>query len=346
MSGTQFSPDTVTLDEIRRLLGELPGPDQAASAAASEREPRLTKPAGALGRLEELAHWMATWQGHHPPTLNRPRTVVFAGNHGVAARGVSAFPSDVTAQMVKNFIDGGAAVNQLCRVFDADLRVYEMSLEQPTKDFTEEPAMDTEECARAIAYGMMAVEERIDVMCVGEMGIGNSTSAAALCQALWGGAATEWTGPGTGVSGDAYKRKVETVAAGVQRHADRKGDPLAILAALGGLELAAIVGTIIACRLAHTPVMLDGFACTAAASVLHAMDQSALDHCVVAHCSAEPGHTKLLDLIGKKPLFDLGMRLGEASGATLALGMLKAAVACHSDMATFDAAGVSGRDEG
>src|SRR5438128_9575374 len=159
------------LDEIRALIAHLPGPDLAAGSAAATREAELTKPAGALGRLEELAEWLATWQGRHPPRLDHPRTAVFAGNHGVAALGVSAFPAAVTAEMVKNFVAGGAAVNQLCRAFDADLRVYELDLDTPTRDFTQASAMDEEDCAKAIAYGMMAVDTGLDVICLGEMGI-------------------------------------------------------------------------------------------------------------------------------------------------------------------------------
>ncbi|MDX1576167.1 MAG: nicotinate-nucleotide--dimethylbenzimidazole phosphoribosyltransferase, partial [Kiloniellales bacterium] len=178
-----------SLDEIRALLRELPGPDAEAGRAAAERQAKLTKPAGSLGRLEELAVWLATWQGRHPPRVERPFTAVFAGNHGVAARGVSAYPAAVTEQMVQNFIAGGAAVNQLCGLADADLRVYEMALEEPTRDFTQAPAMDEQDCVRALAYGMMAVEEGIDVLALGEMGIGNTTSAAAICHALYGGTA-------------------------------------------------------------------------------------------------------------------------------------------------------------
>ena len=331
-----------SLDEIRALFAHLPGPDFEAGTAAALRERQLTKPAGALGRLEELAHWVATWQGRHPPRVDHPRTSVFAGNHGVAARGVSAYPAAVTAQMVQNFIAGGAAVNQLCRVVDADLRVYEMNLDAPTADIVEAAAMSEAECAKAIAYGMMAVEPGIDVLALGEMGIANTTSAAALCLALFGGSAEAWTGPGTGVVGAALDRKREVVGAAVERHREAVGNPLELLRRLGGYELAAIAGAVLAARMGRVPVVLDGFAATAAAAVLFALDPRALDHCIVAHVSAEPGHRLLLDHLGKRALFDLGMRLGEGSGATLAIGILKAAVACHTGMATFAGAGVSG----
>ncbi|HEV2336827.1 MAG TPA: nicotinate-nucleotide--dimethylbenzimidazole phosphoribosyltransferase [Stellaceae bacterium] len=335
-------PDPLaSLDEIRALLAHLPGPDLDAGSAAASRDAQLTKPAGALGRLEELAGWLATWQGRHPPTLDHPRTVVFAGNHGVAARGVSAYPAAVTAQMVQNFTAGGAAVNQLCRTVDADLRVYEMNLDQPTGDIVVEPAMTEEECARAIAYGMMAVEPGVDALAVGEMGIANTTVAAALCLALFGGEAGEWTGPGTGVAGAALERKRTVVAAAVARHRAAT-DPFELLRRLGGLEFAAMTGAILAARMGRVPVVLDGFCSGAAAAVLYAADKRALDHCVAGHVSAEPGHRRLLERIDKPPLLDLGMRLGEASGATLALAILKAAASCHSGMATFGQAGVSG----
>ena len=323
------------------MLAALPGPGEAARAAAAAREARLTKPAGALGRLEELAAWMAAWQDRHPPRLRRPRVAVFAGNHGVAARGVSAYPAEVTRQMVANFVSGGAAVNQICSSVDADLRVYELSLEAPTADFVAGPAMDDAECARAMAYGMMAVEQGIDLVALGEMGIANTTSASALCLALFGGEAADWTGPGTGVAGDRLARKREAVAAGAALHAG-SGDGLELLRRLGGFEFAAIAGAVVAARFARVPVLLDGFAATAAAAALLRVDPGLLDHCQVAHLSAEPAHARLCAAIGRRPILDLGMRLGEASGAALAVGVVRAAVECHAGMASFDEAGVSG----
>ncbi len=333
-----------SLDEIRTLLGALPQPDQAARDAAAARQAELTKPPGALGRLEELAEWLAAWQGRAAPQVEQPHTAVFAGNHGVAVQGVSAYPAEVTRQMVQNFIDGGAAVNQLCALVDSGLQVYEMALDQPTRDFTAAPAMDEVDCARAIGYGMMAVEEGIDVLALGEMGIANTTSAAALCHALYGSEAQDWVGRGTGVDDDALARKVEVVNRAVLLHAPGTRDPFDLLCRLGGQELAAILGAVLAARMARIPVLLDGYACTAAAAVLHAAQPGALDHCVVAHVSVEPGHRRLLEKLGKRPLLDLDMRLGEASGATLGILLLKAAVACHNGMATFAEAGVSGKE--
>ena len=189
----------------------------------------------------------------------------------------------------------------------------------------------------------MAVEPGLDLLCLGEKGIANTTPAAAICLALFGGEAKDWVGPGTGVTGDVLARKTAIVRAGVDKHRAKLSDPLEVLARLGGYEFAAIGGAILAARLARAPVVLDGFACTAAAAILFAIDRHALDHCIVAHVSAEPGHRRLLERLGKRALFDFGMRLGEASGATLAIPILKAAAACHAGMATFATAGISGR---
>jgi len=334
----------ITFDEIIEVVRRFPGPDLEAGTAVRERDRQLTKPNGSLGQLEEIAFWMACWQGKAPPQCRHPRVAVFAGNHGIAnARPVSAYPSEVTAQMVANFQNGGAAINQMCHIADSDLRVYELDLDNPTDDFTEGPAMTEAGCAQAMAYGMMGVDQGLHLLCLGEMGIGNTTSAAALCCALLGGDPEDWVGPGTGVDGDRLAAKCQAVADGLAKNGDLLGDPLHVLRCLGGFELAAIVGAIVAARLARTPVLLDGFACTAAAAVLWAIDPKALDHCLIAHVSAEPGHARLLDRIGRHGILDLGMRLGEGSGAALAINIVRAAVDCHSDMATFADAGVSGK---
>ena len=334
--------EAANFDELRALFAILPGPDAAALKLAAARENTLTKPAGALGRLESLASWCAAWQGRHPPRLDHPRVAVFAANHGVAARGVSVYPAAVTAQMVANFRAGGAAINQLCLLQDADLRVYEMALETPTEDFTKNAAMNEADCARAMSYGMMAVEDEIDILCLGEMGIANTTSAAALCHGLFGGQAADWTGPGTGVAGDALAAKTAIVSEAVKLHRTALDDPFELLRRLGGQELAAIAGAVLAARIGRVPVILDGYACTAAAAVLYCIDEHALDHCIVGHRSAEPGHGRLLDAIGKRPVVELDMRLGEGSGAAVALGVLRAAVVCHAGMATFEQARVDG----
>jgi nicotinate-nucleotide--dimethylbenzimidazole phosphoribosyltransferase len=340
------APNPPSFDEMRRVLRELPGPDQEAQTKVVQRQTELTKPPGSLGRLEEIAEWLAAWQGRASPRVERPRIAVFAGAHGVAARGVSAYPPEVTGQMVKNFLSGGAAINQLAGSIDADLRIYELDLDHPTDDFTKGPAMSEARAANAMAYGMMAAEPGIDVLCLGEMGIANTTTAATLCAALFGGSGADWAGPGTGVQGKALAHKITIIDEALAHHRaliDQR-DPLALLAAVGGEEFAAIAGAVLAARMGRIPVLLDGYACTAAAAVLYAIDRHALDHCLVAHRSAEPGHTRLLDAIGQRPLLDFGMRLGEASAAALAVPLLKAAAACHNGMATFSQAGVSSKN--
>ncbi len=202
---------TPTFDEMRRILRELPGPDLAARTEVVRRQAELTKPPGSLGRLEEIAEWLAAWQGRASPRVERPRIAVFAGTHGVAARGVSAYPPEVTGQMVKNFLDGGAAINQLAAAIDADLRIYELDLAHPTDDFTQGPAMSETRTANAMAYGMMAAEPGIDVLCLGEMGIANTTTAATLSAALFGGSGADWAGPGTGVKGAALTHKIAVI---------------------------------------------------------------------------------------------------------------------------------------
>src|SRR5262249_1658757 len=250
---------------IRR---DLPGPDLEARTQVVRRQAELTKPAGSLGRLEEIAEWLAAWQGRAQPRVERPRIAVFAGTHGVAARGVSAYPAEVTHQMVKNFLAGGAAINQLAQAIDADLRIYELDLGHPTRDFTQAAAMDEERGARAMACGMVAAESGLDVLCLGEMGIANTTAAAALAAALFGGSGADWAGPGTGVSGAALKRKIAVIDEALAHHrpAIAERDPLALLAALGGEEFCAIAGAVLAARMGRIPVLLDGFACTVAAA--------------------------------------------------------------------------------
>ncbi|MDI9408482.1 MAG: nicotinate-nucleotide--dimethylbenzimidazole phosphoribosyltransferase [Candidatus Pacebacteria bacterium] len=332
-----------TYAEILSIIAEFPAADLIAAAEVAARDATLTKPAGSLGRLEDIAVWLASWQGTASPHCDHPRVAVFAANHGIAARGVSAFPPEVTKQMVANFLHGGAAINQLCRVFDADLRVYELDLDHPTADFTAGAAMTESDAMTALAYGMMAVEPAVDIICVGEMGIANTTAAAALCHGIFGGEARDWVGRGTGVTDSQLAIKTELVAAAVVRHRDRSDQPLALLAALGGREFCAMVGAIIAARMARVPVILDGFVSCAAAAVVYAIDKNGLDHCLVGHVSAEAAHRRLIARLGKSALLDLNMRLGEGSGAALALGLVRAAVACHKGMATFAEAAVSGK---
>lgn len=331
--------------EIRERLRALPAPDEAARSTARARQQRLTKPNGALGRLEELAAWLAAWQGREPPRLERLTVLVFAANHGVAAQGVSAFPSEVTAQMVANFEAGGAAINQLADLCGAELRVHALALDRPTVDFTAAPAMQVAECLEALAAGFEAVPRDADLLLLGEMGIANTTAAAAVAAALYGGTAREWVGPGTGLDADGLARKAEVVATALERHRAALGDPLEVLRRLGGREIAALAGALLAARLRPLPLLLDGYVVGAAAAILHALTPTSLDNAEAAHLSAEPAHRALLGRLGKAPILDLGMRLGEGSGAAVAALILRAAVATHTGMASFAEAGVATRND-
>ncbi len=326
---------------LRAVCLDLPSGHPAASAAVVQREATLTKPPRSLGRLEDLVAWLAHWQGHAPPRLDRVEIVVFAGNHGVTKQGVSAYPAEVTAQMVANFAAGGAAINQLARCAGAMLRVIPLSLDDPAADFTMAPALSEQDFLAAVATGHDAVSDRYDLICLGEMGIGNTTAAAALAAALFGGGGVRWAGRGTGVDDDGLARKRAVIDRALQRHATVLHDPLATAAAFGGRELAAILGAVLAARRQRIPVLLDGFVCTAAAAPLAKLRADTLAHALAAHVSAEAGHRMLLAELGLSPLLDLNMRLGEASGAAVALNILRAALACHTGMATFAEAGVS-----
>ena len=334
--------DFSDLTTFRTLLAAAKGPDAAASAAANERNGQLTKPPGALGRLENLAIWYGGWRGTGRPEILAPQVIVFAGNHGVTAQGVSAFPAEVTVQMVANFEHGGAAINQLARAAGAKMDVYAIELDRPTADFTQSAAMNDADCLAALQVGWTAVDADTDLLVVGEMGIGNTTAAAAICAALYGGDAAEWTGRGTGVDDAGLQIKTRVVAEGVALHTQTPHDGLDILARLGGREIAAMAGAIAAARALNIPVILDGFICCAAAACLEQTSKGALDHTVAGHQSAEGAHGLLLQKLGKEPLLSLGLRLGEGSGGALAINILKSAVACHSGMATFAEAGVSG----
>ena len=337
-----MSASGLPFDDFRELLRNLPGPDSAALVAARERDAQLTKPPGALGRLEEIAFWLAAWTGR-APAVNRPLVAIFAGNHGVTKQGVTPFPSSVTAQMVENFAAGGAAINQICVSHDLGLKVFDLALDYPTADITEEAALSERDCAATMAFGMEAVAGGTDLLCIGEMGIGNTTIAAAINLALYGGTAADWVGPGTGSEGEVLARKVAAVEKAVALNAGHLSDPLEVLRRLGGREIAAMAGAILAARMQKIPVIIDGYVATTAAAILRAANPSALDHCLIGHVSAEPGHMRAIEMLGKTPLLALGMRLGEGTGAALAAGIVKAAAACHSGMATFAQAGVSNK---
>ena len=330
--------------DLRAACLDLPPPDPTAAGAAAAREATLTKPPGSLGRLEDFVAFLSRWQGRHAPRLERVNVLVFAGNHGVVARGVSAYPAEVTAQMVANFAAGGAAINQLARIAGAHLQVVPLFLEQPTVDFTVAAAMGESRFLSAVSVGYDAVADA-DLLCLGEMGIGNTTAAAAIAAALFGGGGRRWVGRGTGVDEEGLARKQAAVDRALAVHADILGDPLAVAATFGGHELAALLGAALAARRRRIPVLLDGFVCTAAVAPLARMRTDALDHSLAAHVSAEAGHRALLDELGLKPILDLGMRLGEASAAAVGVLLLRAALACHTGMATFAEAGVSDKPD-
>lgn len=386
-------PSIDSLPSLRAACMALPGVDAVAQQQIASREAELTKPAGSLGRLEELTHWLGGWQKRARPQLERVQILIFAGNHGVVRQGVSPWPQDVTAQMVQNFESGGAAINQLARVAEARLRVVPVLGLASTADFTTAPAMTEAEFLEAVRTGYDAVPHACDLLCLGEMGIGNTTAASALAAGLFGGSGADWAGRGTGLDAPGVAHKARVIDAALAYHkaemtaaqgaSAAEGervkpfgavtpayDPLEIARRLGGYELAALMGATLAARHYGIPVLLDGFVCTAAVAPLARLtgseaegtvgagteagagleDQArsgaatgGLAHTRLSHCSAEAGHARLAEKLGLVPLLDLGLRLGEASGAALAVPLLRAAVACHNGMATFAQAAVSGR---
>ncbi|WP_076070499.1 nicotinate-nucleotide--dimethylbenzimidazole phosphoribosyltransferase [Sphingomonas montana] len=322
-------------------LHDLPRSDAAASAAAAARQGELTKPPGSLGRLEEIAIFLAGWQRRARPRLDRVRAAIFAGNHGIVVHGVSAFPAAVTAQMVANFQRGGAAINALAASAGAELIVVPIDLDRPTQDFTVDAAMTEDECLHALNLGADVVEEGLELLILGEMGIGNSTAAAALCARSLGGSAADWVGPGTGLDASGVARKAAVVNRALAHHAAAPMTAFETLRRLGGREIVAIAGAVVAARHKRVPVVIDGFICTAAIAPLAAQNPDIVGHLIAGHCSAEPAHARLLDRLHLEPLLALGMRLGEGSGAAVATGVIRAAVAAHDGMATFAEAGVA-----
>jgi nicotinate-nucleotide--dimethylbenzimidazole phosphoribosyltransferase len=258
----------------------------------------------------------------------------------VARRGLSAYPAGVNHEMLANFAAGGAAINQICASLNLGFKVFDLALELPTDDIVEGPAMDEKACVATMAFGMEAIAGGTDLLAVGEMGIGNTTVAAAIYAALYGGPAAQWVGQGSGVDDDGVARKVGVIEAALRRHEGHFDDPLEVLRRLGGRDIAAIAGAILAARLQRIPVVLDGYVATSAAAILHALHPAAIDHCVAGHLSAEGAHREVLERMGKIPLLALGLRLGEGAGAALAAGLVRTATSCHAGMATFEQAGV------
>lgn len=351
------------MDAIERTIRRIRPPDAAAQGAARARQAQLTKPPGSLGRLEELSVWLAGVRGEARPRPSRPALILAAADHGVARRGVSAYPAEVTAQMVANFARGGAAVNVLARQMGARVLIVDAGVAAPagdypavlsrrhgpgTQDLSDGPAMSRPTAAACVSTGVELAEEAIaggaDLLSVGEMGIGNTTAAAAVTAAFTGLTAEAVTGRGTGVADERYARKVETVRAALRLHAPDPTDPLGVLAAVGGFEIGVLAGAMLAGAAARVPVMLDGFITAASALIACGLAPDVRAYLLASHRSAEIGHGAALDLLGLTPLLDLGLRLGEGTGALLALPLLDAAARLLDEMATFAEAGVSGAD--
>ncbi len=335
--------------DLAARLSELPAANAAWREEALARQQCLTKPPGSLGRLEDIAVFLAGWGRDGEPRTERIKIVIFAGNHGVTKHAVSPYPADITAQMVANYAAGGAAINALAGTFGLELAVVPLSLETPTRDISTQPAMTEGETLAALNQGAKSVSDDLDVLVLGEMGIGNTTIAAALCARVLGGTGRVWSGPGTGLDAEGVARKAMIVDQALARHrtsALTEHDRAAfdVLMSLGGRETAAIAGAIIAARLKRIPVVLDGYVVGASLVPLIPANPQITLHCLAGHKSAEPAHSALLRRLGLEPILDLGMRLGEGSGAGLACAVLKAAAATHNKMATFEQAGVSNRD--
>jgi nicotinate-nucleotide--dimethylbenzimidazole phosphoribosyltransferase len=358
------------MDEVvGPLLADLPGPDANAARAVRERAARALRPAGALERLDELAAWLAGWQRSTRPVVRAPAALVFVGDHGVAAHGVSAYPQSTTATMLNALRAGAATAGAMARAAGARLVVVDAGVGRPTGDITIEPVLSPGRFMECFELGRDAVasldadagrarpdrktdagrarpdrktdagrarpDRKTDVVVVGEMGIANTTAAAAVCAALFGLRTEDWVGVGTGVDERGYARKVAAVEA-ARNHVDAAAGPLEVLRRVGGAELVAIAGAVLEARLRSIPVLLDGFVVGAAVAPLELVRPGALDHCEAGHCSSEPGHRLVLDKLARASLLDLGLRLGEASGAIAALPLLRLAAAAATEVATFD----------
>jgi nicotinate-nucleotide--dimethylbenzimidazole phosphoribosyltransferase len=362
------APDAA-LDRAIASIAALGPLDAPAMVAAREIVDGLTKPPGSLGRLEWLAIWLAGVTGQPRPTIRHRAIVVAAADHGVTRRGVSAYPSEVTAQMVRNFLDGGAAINVLASRVGASVtvldvgvagdipgpmtgdgsrggRLVERRVRAGTDDFTVGPAMRRSEAVAAVAAGLAVVNELIDdgteLIGIGEMGIGNTTAASAVTAAMTGADAASVTGFGTGIDDEARARKIGVVERALELHRPDPTDPIAVLAAVGGLEIGALVGIILGAVGARIPVVLDGFITGSAALLAEGLAPAVAPRMLAAHRSQEPGHRVVLDRLGLEPLLALDLRLGEGTGAALAIGLIDAAVAIRDGMATFASASVSG----
>ena len=315
--------------------------DKRFAKLAEKHQNNLTKPKGSLGKLENYAIWMAGWQKKQKPKMDNFKCIIFAGNHGMAKKNVSAYPSEVTKQMVTNFRNGGAAINQLCQLANISLSIIPIYLKKPTKDFSLEKAMSEDETYSAMEKGFNAVPSNCDLLVLGEMGIANTTAATAISCALFKGSVKKWTGYGSGVCKQKLKNKISVIETALKLHGKKFDNVCEILATFGGREMAAIAGSVIAARVFGIPVLLDGFISTAAAATLTLFKKNMLDHCLISHLSSEPGHKGIILKLKKEPIIDLNMRLGEGSGGAIAALIIRAALITHNQMSTFSDAGIS-----
>ena len=320
-------------DDIRDLLAKLPEADENAAERVRALFSKAAKPENSLGRIEEIAEWLAAWTGRAPPFVRRPLVAIFAGNHGVARHSISPRPMAATANAVELCAAGGAAINQICVAYDLGLKVFDLALHVPTGDMTEEAALDERGCAATMAFGMEAIADGTDLLCLGDLGVGNSTVTAALLAALFGGKGADWVGPGSDTDETMTARKAAIVDKALAFHGSQLKDPLEALRRVGGREFAAIAGAILAARMQKIPVLIDGSASFAAAAVLHAETPAALDHCLLAGLLPQAAYTQAAAKLGLRPLLDFGLDHGEGVGAGIAAGIVKAAALCSSGMA-------------
>jgi nicotinate-nucleotide--dimethylbenzimidazole phosphoribosyltransferase len=321
---------------MKHLEFDLPLPDHDAASAVKSRADQVLRPLGALSRLDDIAVWLASWQRTTSPDADPVHCIVFAADHGVAGAGVSAYPSEVTGSMLGAFRAGVATANALSNTLGVSLAVVDVGVGRPTGDITREPAMDQERFDEAWMAGRNAVSalETPGLLVLGEMGIGNTTVAAVVCTGVLGGEAELWTGRGTGIDDTGLERKVAAVEAAARRIQGLA--PLEVLREGGGAELVAIAGAVVEARLRSIPVVLDGFVVGAACVAIEAARPGILQHTIAGHCSAEPGHRLLLEKLGMQPILDLGLRLGEGSGALAAVPLIRLAAHAVTDVATFE----------
>lgn len=325
-----FAEKSAPFDDLRALIAKSPAADEDARARALLRQEQISLPAGELGRLADLAVWMASWQGGDAPHIDRPLVAVFASSHQITDHGVSRYGAVRAREMTDAVLQGAGAVNQIAKEAGAGLKVLELALDEPTADITKHAALSEQDCAATMAYAMQVFEEKPDVLCIGVVGAGATTAAGAMALALYGDTPAFWAMAGSAVDDtDMLAAKARVIGAAVDHHCGNLDEPLEVLRRLGGRDIAGAAGAILAARHQGVPVILDGFASCAAAAVLHRIDPMAVDHCIAGSVTPRDSHRAILDRLGKPPILDLGLGLGDGSGAALAINVLRAAIACH-----------------